>query len=83
MVKVNLPLDVVAATKKDTNRKPDVGMFQYFLQSYNLEVVEEHHNSFFVGDAAGRPAAEGNLYFSHCVTLNDLKWLIIANYLNR
>lgn len=49
---LDLPITLYAATEKDLNRKPRIGMWDQLLKDYGLEV--DHDSSFFVGDAAGR-----------------------------
>ncbi|KAJ2775158.1 hypothetical protein IWQ57_000517 [Coemansia nantahalensis] len=52
---VDIPLTVVVATEKDYMRKPGPGMWHMVLQ-LNEDVAVDTASSFFVGDAAGRPA---------------------------
>ena len=58
MVALDLPISIYAATAKDMYRKPRTGMWEEFLKEndINSESVDVQ-NSFFVGDAGGRPAA--------------------------
>ena len=46
---------VIMATQDDENRKPNGGMWEFFTQHMNQGVVPNIAESFFVGDAAGRP----------------------------
>ncbi|KAH3665802.1 hypothetical protein OGAPHI_003990 [Ogataea philodendri] len=46
----------IKLTMQEQFRKPNPGMFNQFLQDYGLdEESVDRENSFFVGDAAGRP----------------------------
>lgn len=46
---------VFAATQKDSNRKPEIGMWDHFTAKCNGCATVDLASSFFVGDAAGRP----------------------------
>lgn len=53
---LNIPLSVYAATENDEYRKPRLGMWKEFVEDYDLDVTGvDLAQSFFVGDAAGRP----------------------------
>lgn len=54
---LDLPMSVYAAVQRDENRKPRPGMWNEFLDDYDLDVDDgvDLPNSMFVGDAAGRP----------------------------
>lgn len=58
---INIPFNVLCAIQDDGNRKPDTGMFNYFITKMNGEfnTIEKIDltNSVFVGDAAGRRKA--------------------------
>lgn len=58
---LDLPVSIYAATAKDRYRKPRPGMWEEFLDDYDLdgETSPDLANSFFVGDAAGRVASKG------------------------
>eukprot|EP01022_Parablepharisma_sp_SALTPOND_P008886 TRINITY_DN1371_c0_g1_i1.p4 TRINITY_DN1371_c0_g1~~TRINITY_DN1371_c0_g1_i1.p4 ORF type:complete len:449 (+),score=64.45 TRINITY_DN1371_c0_g1_i1:17727-19073(+) len=56
---LGVPLLVVAATQKDEYRKPDKGMWRYFNEKLNGGIKVDLSASYYVGDAAGRPAAPG------------------------
>jgi bifunctional polynucleotide phosphatase/kinase len=45
---------VFAATQKDSNRKPEAGMWDHFTAKCNGNAKVDLARSFFVGDAAGR-----------------------------
>ena len=45
----------LAAITKDDNRKPGVGMWEYFLKNLNGNMKVNMKKSFYCGDAAGRP----------------------------
>jgi bifunctional polynucleotide phosphatase/kinase len=57
MQQLDVPMSIYAATHYDGYRKPRTGMWNEFLDDYDLDVGEgvDLHGSFFVGDAAGRP----------------------------
>ncbi|KAJ6092963.1 hypothetical protein N7486_008252 [Penicillium sp. IBT 16267x] len=56
MTQLKLPISVYAATEHDNYRKPRTEMWKEFVDDYDLDVVGvDIKNSFFVGDAAGRP----------------------------
>ena len=44
----------IAASADDNNRKPAIGMWQFFEKNCNGDVEVIKSGSFFVGDAAGR-----------------------------
>lgn len=50
---VRVPVIFLAAMKKDTFRKPMMGMWDWFVNN-NQEVTVDKSASFYVGDAAGR-----------------------------
>ena len=54
---LDLPVSVYAATEQDKYRKPRVGMWQEMLEDYHLkgDGCIDLQQSFYVGDAAGRP----------------------------
>ena len=53
---LEIPLSVYAATENDEYRKPRLGMWSEFVEDYDLDVTGvDLAQSFFVGDAAGRP----------------------------
>lgn len=54
--RLNLPFDIVAATRDDCYRKPSTGMFEYINRISNETDLS---SSFYVGDAAGRPSSKG------------------------
>ncbi|KAJ5709949.1 Polynucleotide kinase 3 phosphatase [Penicillium malachiteum] len=56
MSALNIPMSVYAATQATEYRKPRLGMWREFIDDYDLDVIGiDHKESFFVGDAAGRP----------------------------
>ncbi|KAJ5736752.1 uncharacterized protein N7483_001877 [Penicillium malachiteum] len=56
MSALDIPMSVYAATQATEYRKPRLGMWREFIDDYDLDVIGvDHKNSFFVGDAAGRP----------------------------
>ena len=48
-----LPITAFLATARDGNRKPQAGMLRMFKASSGVQSL--HADSFFCGDAAGRP----------------------------
>jgi bifunctional polynucleotide phosphatase/kinase len=57
---LDLPISVYAATIRDEYRKPRTGMWNEMLGDYDLDSdLLDLGESFFVGDAAGRPAVDG------------------------
>lgn len=61
LAQLNLPVSIYAATEKDIYRKPRTGMWSELLDDNDLSAAGsvDLENSFFVGDAGGRPAATG------------------------
>lgn len=58
MRQLDIPLSIYAATQYDVYRKPRTGMWKEFVDDYDLDVDDTNvdlEESFFVGDAAGRP----------------------------
>lgn len=57
MRQLDIPLSIYAATQHDEYRKPRTGMWKEFLDDYDLDIDDrlDLQESFFVGDAAGRP----------------------------
>jgi len=51
---IDIPITIFCAVEKDKFRKPCNGMWKVFLEKYN-KVDIDYENSFFCGDAAGRP----------------------------
>jgi bifunctional polynucleotide phosphatase/kinase len=58
---LDIPISIYAATGKDHYRKPRVGMWEEFLDDYDLDenAQPDFEHSIFVGDAAGRVATKG------------------------
>lgn len=52
---LGIPLTAIFAIEEDEYRKPDVGMWTYFMNNLNAGRCDASR-SFFCGDAAGRPA---------------------------
>lgn len=52
---VNVPMLVLCPTAKDDFRKPGIGSWTFFITHCNADIPVDVKNSFFVGDAAGRP----------------------------
>lgn len=56
MMELHVPISVYAATTDPEYRKPRLGMWNEFHDDYDLDVYGvDMKESFFVGDAAGRP----------------------------
>lgn len=56
MTELQVPISVYAATTDPEYRKPRLGMWKEFQDDYDLDVAGiDMKESFFVGDAAGRP----------------------------
>ncbi|XP_028982027.1 uncharacterized protein F21D5.5 isoform X2 [Diachasma alloeum] len=53
--RLGVPIQVFIATARDSYRKPVTGMWDRFAKFNNDGVPIDKDNSFFVGDAAGRP----------------------------
>lgn len=49
-----VPATVLIATQKDSNRKPETGMWDFFTSNCNGGVEVDMGESYYVGDAAGR-----------------------------
>lgn len=56
-VQLDFPISIYAATSKDQYRKPRVGMWAELRKDNHLGSLDsvDLENSFFVGDAGGRP----------------------------
>ncbi|XP_023245378.1 uncharacterized protein F21D5.5 [Copidosoma floridanum] len=54
--KIGVPMQVFLAVGQSIYRKPRVGMWTHLVNEKNDGVPVEKENSFYVGDAAGRPA---------------------------
>lgn len=54
--KLGVPAQAFMATLEDDFRKPGTGMWDFFCSNCNGDVQPDLKGSFFVGDAAGRPA---------------------------
>ncbi|KAF7715498.1 Uncharacterized protein PECH_007022 [Penicillium ucsense] len=62
MAQLDIPLSVYAATNDTKYRKPRLGMWREFQDDYDLDVSGiDLKESFFVGDAAGRPQDHSNV----------------------
>lgn len=53
--KLNVPIQVFAATGKSCYRKPAPGMWNYLVEQENDGIDVDMKESFYCGDAAGRP----------------------------
>ncbi|GAA6020040.1 hypothetical protein JCM8202_004964 [Rhodotorula sphaerocarpa] len=53
--KLDIPVRVFAAWGYDEYRKSSTGMWDAFVERFNGEVAVDYGQSFYVGDAAGRP----------------------------
>ncbi|GEM06659.1 polynucleotide 3'-phosphatase [Rhodotorula toruloides] len=54
--RLSVPLHVFACFEFDEYRKPAMGMWQAFVERFNGGLEVDYNASFYVGDAAGRPA---------------------------
>ncbi|XP_065210955.1 uncharacterized protein F21D5.5-like [Planococcus citri] len=54
--KINLPVQVFVAGRDDICRKPRPGMWNCLVKNKNDNIPVNYEESFFCGDAAGRPA---------------------------
>ncbi|KAA6429316.1 hypothetical protein WJX79_008683 [Trebouxia sp. C0005] len=54
LAEAGVPAQILLATGTDQYRKPEKGMWDYFVQHGNEGKEPDHEESFFVGDAAGR-----------------------------
>lgn len=52
---LKIPFQAICASSKDANRKPNTGMWKYFVDNCNDGVEPDKSQSFYCGDAAGRP----------------------------
>jgi bifunctional polynucleotide phosphatase/kinase len=58
--RLDLPISIYAATRRDKYRKPRTSMWEEMLEDYDLtNALLDLEGSFFVGDAAGRLATGG------------------------
>ncbi|XP_028392053.1 bifunctional polynucleotide phosphatase/kinase-like isoform X2 [Dendronephthya gigantea] len=55
LLKLQVPVQVFAATSKDIYRKPMTGMWRYLVEKENHGFPVDLSLSFYVGDGAGRP----------------------------
>ncbi|KAJ3331137.1 hypothetical protein HDU76_004003 [Blyttiomyces sp. JEL0837] len=69
---LGVPIIVFAALEDDGARKPRIGMWQRFVQDYNDGIEVDLASSFYVGDAAGRPATAAKRSKDH--SSSDLKF---------
>ena len=75
MKQIDLPFAVMIAGCKDGNRKPNTGMWDFFRDNLNDGVKIDLAESFYVGDAAGRPATAKRAKRDHghgdrCLAIN-------------
>ncbi|XP_058806617.1 uncharacterized protein F21D5.5 isoform X2 [Phymastichus coffea] len=54
--KIGVPMQVYLAVGESIYRKPRTGMWQFLVDKKNDGIQVDKENSFYVGDAAGRPA---------------------------
>ena len=74
-----VPASIIFATKKDIYRKPAPGMWSYFRSNLTGDVALDLSDSFYCGDAAGRPEnkvtgkkkdfSDSDLKFAHNISL--------------
>ncbi|KAK0159599.1 hypothetical protein PV327_010695 [Microctonus hyperodae] len=53
--KLQVPVQVFIATGRDRYRKPMIGMWETLINKFNDNIIVDKNESFYVGDAAGRP----------------------------
>ncbi|KAL4456188.1 hypothetical protein ABPG74_014149 [Tetrahymena malaccensis] len=53
---LQLPIFALYATQEDENKKPNKGMWEYFISKIKTKPTFDQQNSFYCGDAAGRKA---------------------------
>ena len=60
---------IFVSTKDDKYRKPNIGMWEYFVDNFNHDI--DYKSSFYVGDAAGRPQdhSDSDLKFAEQIGL--------------
>jgi len=60
---------VFVSTKDDKYRKPNIGMWEYFINNFHHDI--NYQLSFYVGDAAGRPQdhSDSDLKFAEKINL--------------
>ncbi|XP_071811636.1 uncharacterized protein F21D5.5-like isoform X1 [Apostichopus japonicus] len=56
LMKLGIPIQVFIATGSGMYRKPCLGMWEFFQEKRNDDIMVDLASSIFVGDAAGRPA---------------------------
>ncbi|DBA94786.1 TPA: hypothetical protein ACH3X1_002331 [Trebouxia sp. C0004] len=54
LAEAGVPAQILLATGTDQYRKPEKGMWEYFVEHGNEGKEPDHEESFYVGDAAGR-----------------------------
>ena len=52
---LKVPFQFLCSTESDSNRKPGLGMWKYFTEKANGKKKVDLKESFYCGDAAGRP----------------------------
>ena len=55
---LKIPFQFLCSTESDEFRKPGTGMWKYFIKNCNDKVEVDMSNSFYWGDAAGRPKSK-------------------------
>lgn len=53
--KLDIPVFILASSGETHFRKPATEMWNYFVNTLNKKVVVDMKESYYVGDAAGRP----------------------------
>lgn len=69
---LNVPVSAFMATQKDNLRKPETGMWDFFVREGNGAQQPDLKESFFVGDAAGRdgdPVGSSDRDFAEAIGL--------------
>ncbi|EGG03692.1 uncharacterized protein MELLADRAFT_89991 [Melampsora larici-populina 98AG31] len=70
---LNVPFRIFAARKDDVYRKPRTGIWEEFIKNWNGNLEPDKEQSFYVGDAAGRPS-RGSIKADFSDT--DRKWAL-------
>ena len=57
LTREGIPAQVIMATQKDEFRKPETGMWDFFVANMNAGITPNLDDCFYVGDMAGRTGA--------------------------
>ena len=70
---LNIPLQVIVCTESGYSKKPSVGMWKY-LELNNGSIEIDKSESFYVGEAAGRPSDSSDIDYKFSIN-NKIKFL--------